>query len=101
MLSDANAGRRAWTAGLGSAGEAALVVFVALVPIIRPDVLPKPQALLMLLTPPAPVPPPTDVIVKPCATHAPVERALISVPTRIPTSPASLNVPRSVRRPGP
>ena len=75
MLSDANAGRRAWTAGLGSAGEAALVVFVALVPIIRPDVLPKPQALLMLLTPPAPVPPPTDVIVKPCATHAPVECA--------------------------
>ena len=50
-LSSANAGRRAWTTGLGFAGEAAFVAFIALAPIIWPEVLPKPQALLMLLTP--------------------------------------------------
>jgi protein TonB len=90
MLSNANAGRRAWTAGLGFAGEAALVAFVALIPMIWPEVLPKPQALPMPLTPPAPVPPPTEVMVKPRATHAPIERALIIMPTRMPTLPAKV-----------
>jgi len=85
-LSGANAGRRAWTTGLGFAGEAAFVALVALAPIIWPQVLPKPQALLMLLTPPAPVPPPTDVVVKPRATRAPIERVLFTMPTSIPTS---------------
>jgi periplasmic protein TonB len=85
-LSSFNAGRRAWTTGLGFAGEAALVAVIALVPVIWPKVLPKPQALLMLLTPPAPVPPPTDVVVKPRATRAPSERVLFTMPTSIPTS---------------
>jgi|SRR6185312_12398679 len=58
MLIDANAGRRAWTTGLGFAGEAALVAAALLAPIIWPQTLPKPQALLMLLTPPPPSPPP-------------------------------------------
>jgi periplasmic protein TonB len=84
MLSNANAGRRAITTGLGFAGEAALVVFIALVPIIWPEVLPKPQALLSLLTPPAPVPPPTDVLVKPRATHAPITPMRFTMPASIP-----------------
>jgi protein TonB len=89
-LSGANAGRRVWTTGLGFAGEAAFVAFIALAPIIWPGVLPKPQALLMRLTPPAPVPPPTDVVVKPRATQAPIERVLFTMPTSIPTSIATV-----------
>src|SRR5580700_5418904 len=88
--SSANAGRRAWTTGLGFAGEAAFVAFIALAPIIWPEVLPKPQALLMLLTPPAPVPPPTDVVVKPRATHAPITPMRFTLPTHIPTSIANV-----------
>jgi protein TonB len=86
MLSNANAGRRAWTTGLGFAGEAAFVALIALAPIIWPQVLPKPQALLMVLTPPAPVPPPTDVVVKPRATRAPIKPIRFTMPTSIPTS---------------
>jgi protein TonB len=70
-LSNANAGRRAWTTGLGFAGEAAFVAFIALAPIIWPEVLPKPQALLLLLTPPAPVPPAQTTAVKPRTAQAP------------------------------
>jgi len=90
MLSSANAGRRAWTTGLGFAGEAAFVAFIALVPMIWPEVLPKPQALLLLLTAPAPVPPPTDVVVRPRATHAPVTPMRFTMPTRIPISIAKV-----------
>jgi len=83
-LSNANASRRAWTTGLGFLGEAALVASIALVPVIWPEVLPKPQALLTLLTPPAPVPPPTGVAVKPRATHTIFERPLLTIPTSMP-----------------
>jgi periplasmic protein TonB len=89
-LSTANAGRRAWTTGLGFAGEAALVAFIALAPMIWPKVLPKPQALPMLLTPPAPVPPPTDVVVRPHATQAPVTPIRFTMPTIVPASPATV-----------
>jgi len=89
-LSNPNTSRRAWTTGLGFAGEAALVAFIALVPVIWPEVLPKPQALLMLLTPPAPVPPPSDVVVKPQATHTPIAAHPFTLPTRIPTTPAMI-----------
>jgi protein TonB len=85
-LSSANAGRRAWTTGLGFAGEAALVGFIALAPLIWPEAMPKPQALLMLLTPPAPVPPPTDVVVKPRATQAPITPMRFTLPASIPKS---------------
>jgi protein TonB len=90
MLGNANSGRRAWTTGLGFAGEAALVAFFALVPMIWPEVLPKPQALLLLLTPPAPVPPPTDVVVKPRATHAPSTPMGLIMPTSVPVSIANV-----------
>jgi protein TonB len=89
-LSSFNAGRRAWTAGLGFAGEAAFAALIALVPVIWPEVLPKPQALLMLLTPPAPVPPPTDVVVKPRATHALIAPVRFTLPASIPTSIATV-----------
>src|SRR5580698_7466140 len=83
MLSNANASRRAWTTGLGFAGEAALVAFIALVPIIWPQAMPKPQALLMLLTPPAPVAPAHMTSVKPRSTQSPVARAYLN-PMTIP-----------------
>ena len=90
ILSNANSGRRAWTTGLGLAGEAACVAFIALVPMIWPEVLPKPQALLVLLTPPAPVPPPTDVVVKPRASHAPVTPIRFTLPSGFPPAIADI-----------
>jgi protein TonB len=90
MLGNANAGRRAWTTGLGFAGEAALLTFLALVPMIWPEVLPRPQALLLLLTPPAPVPPPTDVVVKPRARSAPRTPMRFTMPASIPASIANV-----------
>jgi protein TonB len=89
-LSNPNASRRAWTTGLGFAGEAALVALIALVPIIWPKVLPKPQALLTLLTPPASVPPPTAVVVKPHTTSAPIQRLLFTMPRSIPATIAKV-----------
>jgi periplasmic protein TonB len=90
MLSNTNAGRRAVTTGLGFAGEAALVAFLAFVPMIWPEILPKPQALLLLLTPPAPVPPPTEVFVKPRAMHAPITPMRFTMPTSTPPSIATI-----------
>ena len=86
-LSNANAGRRAWTTGLGFAGEAAFVAFIALAPMIWPEVLPKPQALLLLLTPPAPVPPVQTTAVKPRTAQAPAARMhfdAATLPRRLP-----------------
>ena len=90
MLSSAHSGRRAWTTGLGFAGEALLIGFIALVPIIWPEAMPKPQALLMLLTPPAPLPPSSTVMVKPRATHTAFERPLFTMPATIPISVARI-----------
>jgi protein TonB len=89
-LSSANAARRAWTTGLGFAGEAVFVAFIAIAPMIWPEALPKPQALLILLTPPAPLPPATDVVVKPHATHAPITPIRFILPASIPTSIAQI-----------
>jgi protein TonB len=85
-LSNANAGRRAWTTGLGFLGEAALVALIALAPIVWPEAMPKPRALLMPLTPPAPAPPPINVAVKPRVTRAIFERPRIIMPASIPTT---------------
>lgn len=84
ILSSANAGRRAWTTGLGFAGQASLVGFIALVPMIWPEAMPKPQALLTLLTPPAPVAPPPTTTVRPRAASPIFERHLFTMPTTIP-----------------
>jgi periplasmic protein TonB len=86
MLSNANGGRRAWTTGLGFAGQASLVGFVALVPMIWPEAMPKPQALLTLLSPPAPVAPPPTTTVRPRVVNTVFERPLFTMPRTIPTT---------------
>jgi periplasmic protein TonB len=90
MLSNANGGRRAWTTGLGFAGQASLVGFIALVPMIWPEAIPKPQALLTLLTPPAPVAPPTTTTVRPRAGRTIFERPLFTMPTTLPKTIATV-----------
>jgi protein TonB len=89
MLSNRNAGRRAWTTGLGVAGEAAFVGLIALVPVIWPQAMPKPQALLLLLIPPAPIAPARVTNVKPRTVQAPAARAYLdpmTIPRVIPTT---------------
>jgi protein TonB len=89
-LSNADAGRRACATGFGFVGEAMLAGFIALVPMIWPEAMPKPQALLMLLTPPAPVPPRSNVMVKPRAAQTIFAPPLFTFPTNIPTMIATL-----------
>jgi protein TonB len=90
VLSNAHAGRRAWTTGLGFAGEALFVASVALAPILWPQAMPKPQALLTLLTPPAPLPPRSTAAVKPRATHAPAAAVRFVLPARMPATAATI-----------
>lgn len=90
MLYNANAGRRAWTTGLGFLGESFVVAVIVLVPILWPQAMPRPQALLMLLSPPAPVSPPAAVVVKPHATHAPISPARFTMPSAIPKTIATI-----------
>ncbi len=91
-LTHANASRRALTAGLGFVGEAVLVAFIVLTPIIWPEVLPKPQALLTLLTPPAPVPPAHTTAVKPRIAQAPISRLHFDPSTIPPFIPKQIAV---------
>jgi protein TonB len=90
MLSSPNGRCRAWTTGLGFAGQASLVGFIALVPTIWPEAMPKPQALLTLLTPPAPVAPPPTRAFKPRAVNTVFERPLFTMPTTIPETIATV-----------
>jgi protein TonB len=103
MLSNANGGRRAWTTGLGFAGQASLVGFIALVPMIWPEAMPKPQALLTLLTPAAPVAPPPTRTFKPRSIQTTIARMRFIMPASIPKTVARVieDPPEAVGDPGP
>jgi protein TonB len=93
-LATAPAGRRAFTAGLGFAGQAAFVAVIVLAPLIWPQVLPKPQSLMILLTPPVPSAPQVKTaVVKPRASQTPYrvfQESRLLIPTRIPPKAAMI-----------
>lgn len=68
ILASRHRGRRFWAACLGIAGEALLVVFMVVAPMLWPQVLPRPQNWIALYTPSAP-PPAAREMPKPRNTH--------------------------------
>jgi protein TonB len=81
--------KRLWSTCLGLSGEALLLVCAALAPLVSPQALPHPQAIMAWLLPMAPAPPPAAGNAgKPRPARPPVER-LQSVAGRL-TAPATM-----------
>ena len=59
VLENSFGNRRAFAASAGFAGQAALAAFIAIAPLIWPQVLPSPR-LTMTIAPPPPAPAPPE-----------------------------------------
>jgi len=96
-LTGGNGSRRFWTACLGITGEALLLAFVVIAPMVWPQVLPRPQNWVGLYTPSVP-PPPARNLDKPRTTHVEPTRAAnlprpFTAPVYIPPRAAILTDP--------
>jgi periplasmic protein TonB len=90
VLENSFGNRRAFAASAGVAGQAALAGFIALAPLIWPQVLPSPHfAMTLAPPPPTPTAPEDTAAVRPRTSHsvAPVFRADLLIPRRMPTHP--------------
>ncbi len=90
MLENSFGNRRAFAASAGFAGQATLAAFIALAPLIWPQVLPSPRLTMTISPPPpAPAPPEHTAAVRPRTPHsvAPIFRADLLIPSRMPTHP--------------
>jgi protein TonB len=58
FVGEAPGKKRFWTTCVGVTGQVALVASMVVAPMVWPEALPKPTALLTLLLPPVPLPPP-------------------------------------------
>ncbi|MGA7239812.1 MAG: TonB family protein [Bryobacteraceae bacterium] len=87
VLENSFGNRRAFAASAGFAGQAALAAFIAIAPLIWPQVLPSPR-FTMTITPPPPAPAPPEhmTAVRPRAPHsaAPIFRTDLLLPARMP-----------------
>ncbi len=75
FVAEAPGSKRFWTTCVGVTGQVALVASLILAPMVWPEALPKPTALLTLLLPPVPMPPPPKAmdapqVVRTVAKHA-------------------------------
>jgi protein TonB len=94
VLSNSTSGRRAWATGLGVTIESVLVGAAMLFPMLWPQALPRPQALIALLEPVAPPAPAHQdtaaqgprVIRK----DQPFKLHELRIPTRVPPHPISI-----------
>ena len=93
ILASGNRSRRFWTACLGITGQALLLAFVVIAPMVWPQALPRPQNWIGLYTPSVP-PPPARNLDKPRTTHVEPTRAAnlphpftapVSIPARVAT----------------
>lgn len=90
VLESSFGNRRAFAASAGFAGQAALAVFIAIAPMIWPQVLPSPRLMMTIAPPPpAPAPPEHTAAARPRTSHsvAPVFRVDLLIPSRIPSHP--------------
>ena len=94
VLENSFGNRRAFAASAGFAGQAALAAFIAIAPMIWPQVLPSPR-FMMTITPPPPAPPEQTAAVRPRTSHsvAPVFRADLLIPSRMPPHPPMVEDP--------
>ncbi len=91
VLENSFGNRRAFAASAGFAGQAALAAFIALAPLIWPQVLPSPRLTMTIAPPPpAPAPPEHTAAVRPRTPHslAPIFRTDLLLPARMPAHPA-------------
>ncbi len=87
VLESSYGNRRAFAAGAGFAGQAALAAFILIAPMIWPEVLPAPRLMMTVAAPPpAPAPPEHMTTVRPRTPQsaAPIFRADLLIPTRMP-----------------
>jgi periplasmic protein TonB len=87
ILAGRHRGRRFWATCLGVAGEALLVVFMVVAPMLWPQVLPRPQNWIALYTPSAPLP---------AAKNAPKPRNTHVEPSRTANLPHPFTTPVSM-----
>ncbi len=103
VLENSYGNRRAFATGAGFAGQAALATFIAIAPMIWPQVLPQPR-LTMTLAPPRPVPepPPHTAAVRPRELHnsAPLLPRELLIPDRMLWISAGHDRRISIRSPG-
>jgi protein TonB len=88
LIAEAPGTKRFWTTCMGVTGQVALVASMILAPMVWPEALPRPTALLTLLLPPVPLPPPAGRPASP-VTHAVMRRSIMN-------PDGTINVPRSV-----
>jgi protein TonB len=97
VLSSYASGRRAWATGLGVTIESILVGSAALFPMLWPQAMPRPQALIALLEPAAPLAPAHVVAAeRPRAVREafrPIDQRVLLLPTRIPPHPVMIEDP--------
>lgn len=96
-IASATGNSRAFSAGLGIAGQAIFVGAIVLGPLIWPQILPKPQSLALLLPPPVPVAPHVKAaVVKPKSAPAPYKLFQVSTlltPSHVPDKVAIIEDP--------
>jgi len=91
VLENSFGNRRAFAASAGFAGQAALAACIAIAPLIWPQVLPSPRLTMRIEPPPpAPAPPEHTAAVRPRTAHsmAPMFRADLLLPARMPAHPS-------------
>ncbi len=95
-LTSAPASKRLWTTGMGLLGQAALVLFAALAPMLWPQILPRAALIVGLTAPgPPPRPPQGGPMVRPRTSHPTtqfVNHALVA-PVAIPRRPLAIEDP--------
>jgi periplasmic protein TonB len=93
LLEGSYGNRRAFAAGAGFAGQAALAAFIVIAPMIWPQAMPAPQFMISL-APPPPIPAPPDhtAAVRPRTRHGPMTifRLDLSIPARMPAHPQTV-----------
>ncbi len=91
VLSNGPASKRVWTTFAGVTGQALLVTFAVMIPMIWPEAMPSHQTLLRVFTPSAPLPPPpADPKASPTVTHAVIRQfssGVLTLPHSIPPTP--------------
>jgi protein TonB len=101
-LSNGPQGKRVWSTFIGMTGEAVLVGFAILAPMIWPEVLPKLQSAVWILPPvPPPAPPAGDVMVRPRTQNVShpqfqLQDSVLRAPSHIPQKPMMIEDPPDI-----
>src|SRR5579872_6870498 len=93
VLSSGPASKRVWTTFAGITGQALLVTFAVMIPMIWPEAIPSYQSLSRVFMPTAPLPPPpkgASAALRITHVARPFDPRVITVPTSMPTHPQTI-----------